>query len=282
LTNVVIVIPTVRLDRLTETDVNRQQYTIGFNTAPLRKVNLSSRYRRTYRDNDYDHVRDLEAGSPNGYSAFITQQEFVTDEIMGKLTVRPLPGLSVSLQYQYFNTEIETATQPLSNPATPAGSVESGDYRSHNYSAHVGWSPLARLYLSGNFNYQDIRSYSYNNGANSVIDSQEDVYTVLATAVFALDKKTDLTAQYLYSWADNYVNNGYSFTPGALTSNNDWGLPFGVDFRRTGASVGVSRQLRDNVTARFQYGYYEYDEPHTGGFNNYRAHVTAASCTVRF
>jgi hypothetical protein len=203
---------------------------------------------------------------------------------MAKLTVRPLPQLSVSLQYKYLINEIDTTTQPYTIGGTnfAAGTVESGQYTAHNYSAHVGWSPLARLYLSGNFNYQDIRSYSYNNGANSVIDSQEDVYTVLATAVFALDKKTDLTAQYLYSWADNYVNNGYSFTPGALTSNNDWGLPFGVDFRRTGASVGVSRQLRDNVTARFQYGYYEYDEPHTGGFNNYRAHVTAASCTVRF
>jgi len=35
--------------------------------------------------------------------------------------------------------------------------------------------------------------------------------------------------------------------------------------------AGVSRKISKNVVARLRYGFYSYDEPSTGGFNNHIA-----------
>jgi hypothetical protein len=87
---------------------------------------------------------------------------------------------------------------------------------------------------------------------------------------YALDSKTDLTVEYSYSRADNSVNNSSA------------GLPLGLDFQRHALLAGISRKISKNVIARLRYGFYEYDEPSSGGINNYIAHLASASCTVRF
>jgi len=46
--------------------------------------------------------------------------------------------------------------------------------------------------------------------------------------------------------------------------------------------AGVSRKISKNVVALLRYGFYSYDEPSTGGFNNHIALLANASCSVRF
>ncbi len=92
----------------------------------------------------------------------------------------------------------------------------------------------------------------------------------MATTGYALDNKTDLTLEYSYSRSDNF------------TDNYAAGLPLGLNFQRHAVLAGISRKISKNVVARLRYGSTEYNEPSTGGCNNYTANLANASCTVRF
>jgi hypothetical protein len=103
------------------------------------------------------------------------------------------------------------------------------------------------------------------------------VYSILATAGYGIDDKTNLSLVYTYSWARNFSNNGFGTDPTAI-----YGMPFCVDYDRHAVSVGLSRQLSDKMAVQLSYSYYSYSEPSNGGIDNYTAHVFGGSCTVRF
>ena len=245
--------------RETDTDVSRQDYRIGFNTSPLRRVNLAARYRYATYQNDYSHDVDTEPG----YSAFITAQDFTTEEIMTKLTVRPHAKVSAAFTYQLVATDIKTGTAAIPL-ITPRGSRYSGNYDANIYSASLTVTPVARLYLSGLFSLQDTRTVSEG------LEYDGNVYTAVGTAGFALDNKSDLTVEYSYSRSDNF------------TDNSATGLPLGLDYQRHGFIAGVSRKISENVTARLRYGWYQYNETSNGGINDYTAQLAVASCSIRF
>jgi opacity protein-like surface antigen len=117
---------------------------------------------------------------------------------------------------------------------------------------------------------QDTHTSAFANHDPSVQTYKGDVYTIMTTTGYALDDKTDCTLEYSYSRSDNFSDNSAA------------GLPLGLDFRRHALIAGVSRKISKNVIARLRYGFYDYDEPSTGGINNYTAHLVNASCTVHF
>jgi hypothetical protein len=243
----------------------RQDYRVGFNTAPLPRVTLSGRYRHYIDHDDYDYDTDTVVG----YPGFITAQDFTTDEVMTKLTLRPCSRFNVAFTYQLVSTDIRTSTEAVPMLA-PGGTLQSGDYDANIYSVSATVTPLSRWYLTGYFSLQDTRTTSFANQDPSVQTYRGNVYTVMTTTGYALDNKTDLTLEYSYSRSDNFVNNAAA------------GLPLGLNFQRNAVLAGVSRKISKNVVARLRYGFYSYDESSTGGFNNYIANVASASCTVRF
>src|SRR6266853_1293980 len=91
----------------------------------------------------------------------------------------------------------------------------------------------------------------------SVLTYRGEVYTIMGTTGYALDAKTDLTLEYSYSRSDN----------------SSAGLPLGLDFQRHALLAGVSRKISKNAIDRLHYGFYEYNEPSSGGSNNYTAHL---------
>jgi len=246
-------------ERSTDTGVGQQRYTLGFNTSPIPTMTLSARYRRRYYANDYDHLLDTEPG----YSAFITAQDFTSDEITTRLTVRPSSRVKVSLNYQLIATDIETR----SDTAPPSG-VQSGDYDVDIYSAAVTVTPLSRLYLTGLFSYQALRSTAFDNGSPSVITYEGDVYGVIGTAGYAIDGKTDLNLEYVYTRSDNF------------TDNSADGLPLGLDNQRHGLLAGISRRITETMEAEFRYGFYTYDENGNKGADDYRAHLIAMRWSI--
>ncbi len=245
--------------RQTDSDIFRQDYRVGFNTAPFRRVTFSGRYRYTLNQNDYDHEVDTLAG----YPGFITMQDFKTEEVMGKVTVRPCAQFSASLQYQLVTTDIKTGTASVPLLA-PGGSRYSGNYDANIYSVSATVTPFSRLYVTGLFSFQDTRTLT------EIAEYKGNVYTAVGTAGFVLDNKSDITLEYSYSRSDNFTD----------TSANS--LPLGIDYQRHGLIAGISRKFTKNVEARLRYGWYDYNESSTGGINNYIAHLTSASCTVRF
>ena len=251
----------LNFERSTDTDVGRRRYTVGFNTSPIPKTTFSARYRRRYYINDYNHLLDTEPG----YSAFITAQDFISDEITTKLTVRPSSRLKVSLKYQLIATDIDTLSD-----TTPPSAVRSGDYDADIYSVSVTVTPISRLYLTGLFSYRDSGSSAFDNDAPSVVEYEDDVFTFIGTAGYAMDEQTDLTAEYLYSRSDNFNDNSAN------------GLPLGPDNQRHGLLVGISRRITETMKAELRYGFYAYDENGNGGVDDYRAHLIGARWSMMF
>jgi len=243
----------------------QQDYRIGFNSSPLAHVTWTGRYRHLIDHNSYNYPTDTEVG----YPGFITAQDFVTDEFMTKLTLRPVPRFSVSLMYQLITTDIRTGSESVA-PLVPGGSLLTGNYDANVYSLSATLTPMARLYLTGYASYQDTRTATFVNQNPAVTAYKGGVYTIMGTAGYALDEKTDATFEYSYSASDNFTDNSAS------------GLPLGITDHRHALMAGLSRKLRENVIARLRYGFYEFDETSNGGINNYRANLVSANCTIRF
>ena len=252
----------------TDADTFRQDYAIGFNTAPIPRVTLAGRYRHSIYQNDYEHEVDTGV-SALGYPAFITGQDFIEDEIMTKLTLRPCRYFNVAFKYQKLATDIKTSTESVPLLA-PGGGLESGKFDANIYSISATLTPISRLYLTGMFSLQDTRTIAFANDNPAVIPYHGNVWTVIGTVGYALDNKTDLNLEYTYSRTDN------------TTVKSSAGLPLGLSDQRTGLLVGLTRRISKNVTARLRYGFYDYNDRSGGGIDNYIANLASASCIVRF
>jgi hypothetical protein len=239
-------------ERFTDGDRNRERYTLGVNTSPIQRTTFTARYRRSYKDNDYDHIADTEPG----YSAFITEQRFTTDELTTKVSVRLSSKLRGNLKYQLVSTDIDTSSE-----TTPPSTVLSGNYDANIYSAGLTYTPVGEMYMTGLFSYRDARTSAFDNSVASVVTYEDDGYTFLGTAGYAITRETDIRAEYTYTRSDNFEGNSAE------------GLPLGVDSQRHRLLMSLSHELRAGMEITLRYGYYKYDEDSNGGTDDYEAHL---------
>jgi hypothetical protein len=257
----------LELDRDTDTRVRRQRYSIGFNSSPWARTMVAARYRRSYRSNDYDHrVDNVEGNDPNNvYSAFITDQDIKTDEVMIKLSFRPLPRIRTGLQYQFKTMDIDT-----DEDTDPPSSKHSCNYDAHIYTASITATPVARLFLTGLASYQDVRLKTLDGNTGAIISYVGDVLSLAANAGWAIDSRTSLDIQYVYSLTENFED---------ISSD---GLPLGVENQRHAVLADLTRQLTDNLSVKLRYGFYSYDDETSDGSDNYTAHLIGATCSMTF
>jgi hypothetical protein len=250
------------LSRYTDTDVCRQRYSIGFNSSPLPRTTIAGRYRFKYRSNDYDHEVDSE---PDGYSAFILDQDIKTHEVMAKVSFRPVPTVRTSLQYQLVAMDIQTNedTDPLTD-------VQTTNYDANIYTASVTATPLAGLFVTGLVSYQDVELKTVDLADAPVGNYDGDVLTLAASAGMALDQRTNLNVQYSYSMTDNFED---------ISAD---GLPLGVENQRHLVLANLNRQISDNLSVKLRYGFYYYDDEASDGEDNYTAHMVGATCRLVF
>jgi hypothetical protein len=272
-------------EQRTDGDIERDEYVVGFSTSPIRRASLTAQYRNSSRRNSYDHEIDT---TLNGYPAFITEQDFRTDEISAKLTVRPHNRVSATLKFQMIDSNIDTETMAGTNPANvPGGSINASNYRANIYSISATFTPLNRLYLTGFFSLTDSETSAYDHNSRSTIPFKNDVYTGMGSVVYGIDEKTDATLEYMFQRTSNFDNNSWNnasqpITYPGYTINVDTGLPMGIDSTRQVLSAGISRRITKNITARLRYGYFKYDESHNNDMNDYEAHMALATCAIRF
>jgi len=260
-----VVNPTEEFVRRTDTDVDRQDYRVGFSSSPFARMTLGGYYRRSQRDNEYNHLVDEVDGLPQtGYSAFITGQRLTTDEVGARLTLRPCSKFNLSLKYQLVATDFETSF------ASTNLSQQTGNFNSQVYSVSATVTPLSRLYLTGLLSCQNTRTIGQDNGSAVVLTYHGNVYSSVAALGYALDDQTDLRAEYTFSRADNFED------------NSSVGIPYGLDYKRHSVLVSLSRQLGKNVVGRLAYGFYDYDESSSASINDYTAHMGSASVAIRF
>jgi hypothetical protein len=91
----------------------------------------------------------------------------------------------------------------------------------------------------------------------------------MASATYTLSTNTDLTANYMFARAD-YAQNNFAA-----------GLTLGINYDWHTVQAGLTRRFK-NVTTNLQYGFYKYEEPTGGGFNDYTAHAVFATLTFHW
>lgn len=261
-----IALATGALQLLRDTDYTRftQQYTAGLNWYPVRKLNLSGQYYHKTRENDYNHLTSF--STLGGlYPAFLQAQDFETDDLNIRINWRPLNTVTLVSRYDYQVSTVDTLGTGLST-------IESGNLKSHIFSESLTWSPLNRLYLQGGLNYalNELSTPASDLNSTLVQKSENDYWTATFSAGLALDQKTDLRAQYLYSRADNYL------------INSTVSQPYGAGFEEHGVTMTLVRMLRKSVRWTLQYGYSSFRDQAAQGRNDFNAHLIYSGLLYRF
>jgi hypothetical protein len=253
----------------------------GFNTSPWRRVSFSAQYRRYDNKTDYNNLaKEIPStGSTyEGYPGFILQRELLSDDVEAKVALQLTSWLKTSLSYQWLGNEYHTATDSATTNSSitflpvivsPGGGLLAGTYNAHIASVNAVLTPWRRLFLSTTFSYQNARTITEANGSSAVAPYAGDIYSAMLSGNYALNPKTDLVATYSFSTA----NFSQESPPG--------GLPLGIDYHQHALQAGIKRHLNKNTTLGLQYRFYWYDEPSSGGINNYEAHSVFATLAWR-
>lgn len=256
---------------LLETDATSklEDLRAGFNTSPWRRVSLSGQYRYYDQRSDYNNFN--KQSSPGqvypGYPGFILWRDLLSQEAEMKLSLQLAPWLKTTLSYQWLDSDYCTATEPSPNQIllVPGGSLLAGTYTAHTAAFNATLTPWRRLFLSTTFSYQNARTDTAANGSTAVAPYEGNIYSVIASGSYVLNQKTDLTASYSFSAAD------------FAQDNFAGGLPLGIQYQQQGVQIGIKRRIGKGKTFSLQYSYYHYDEPSSGGFNNFNAQAIFAT-----
>jgi len=240
----------------------------GFNTSPWRNISLSAHYRRYEDDSHYDN--DPGMPPPAGYPGFILARDLLTDEAETKLTWHPCSWLKTAFSYKYLTTRYWTVPDPIPGGVSPGGGYVSGEYRSQICSVNTTMTPCPRLFLSTTFSYQPSSTVTSDNGDPAVAAYRGQTYSVLANSTYVLNRTTDWFVSYSFSDAD-YGQNNFAD-----------GLPVGIEYEQNALQTGLARHFGKNITAQLKYGFYSYNEPTSGGANNYVAHSIFATLTYKW
>ena len=248
-----------------------QKYTVGANWYPTSRVNVSARY--------YHKIAEYDNDILSGQHQRLLGQDWNTDNANIRITFRPsLPKclgiLSLVTRYDFVRTTIDSQWFAEGDVFAE---LRSGIVRKHMITESVNWNPLARLYLQADFSYvldrTDTPASNLNlipNTSPTVLNFQNDYWTVSASVGYLLDDKTDLHVGYSYYRANDFVDN-------ALV-----GVPYGMGATEHTVSASVTRQITKNVRLKVQYSYFNYTDQLSGSHNNYEAHSVFSSLQFRF
>ena len=243
----------------------------GFNNSSLSRVTFGGHFRQREYADHYGTRRDEWLGVPTaGDPAFIRERETFTDEVQGQMTARLASWFRSTFTYKWSGVDYWTVTdEETTGPGSPGGGHYSGKQMAQSFSVGGAITPWRRLRLNENFTYRHTRTTTAQNDIASVVPFQGDLYSVISGATYMLTPSTDLTANYTWSRAD-YGQDQFA-----------GGLPLGLDYELHGLQTGVSWKFRKRFTTRVQYGFYQYDEKNSGGYNNYTAHAVFMTVNVK-
>jgi len=245
-----------------ETDDGRffQKYSLGVRWYPLRRLTLD--VGGYYKDNRYDYSNPANTAS-NDFS----MQSFQTYDGNVRLTLRPIQNVTLVGRYEYQLSTVNT--QP--DPASGLGEVESSKMTSHIIAGDINWMPWSRLNLQAGLDYVLSETKTpVTDFTQAILNSQNNYWTVNFSSDFVVDDKTDLNVAYFYYQADDYQDNSSA------------GLAVGAGAHEHGATATLTRRITKNLRASLKYGYYNYEDAASGGFNNFQAHLIFASMQYRF
>ena len=139
---------------------------------------------------------------------------------------------------------------------------------SHQCSFNTLFTPFPRLYLSGTFSCTDTHTRTALDGSNGLVPWQSRVYSLISSATYAANTNTDLFVSGVFSKTDPGRNNPAT------------GLPAGINYRRVGLQIGVTRRWPHHLITHVTGGLDQYREPTAGGLNDFTAETVLATISM--
>ena len=248
-----------------------QKYFASARWYPVRQASLDvgGYYKiNTYNYNFTQDSTPNNAGPDNPlYPGFIVYQGFQTWDGNIRLTLRPLNRVTLVSRYEYQYSTINTRP----DPASGLSEVDSSKMNSQIIGQNANWTPLNWLSLQVGFNYVlSVTKTPASDYTQSVLNSQNNYWTVNFNSNFVLDDKTDLNVGYFYYRADD--------------SQNDivGGVPLGTDTEEHSVTATLVRRITQNLRLNLKYAYTHYDDMASAGHFSYDAQVIFASLQYRF
>ncbi|HVV71347.1 MAG TPA: hypothetical protein VHI52_07590 [Verrucomicrobiae bacterium] len=253
-----------------QTDDSRffQKYSAGARWYPLRRLTFD--FGGYYKLNKYDY-NNFQDSTPNNsvnrYPGYLVMQDFETYDGNMRATWRPFNNLSFISRYEYQWSTIHTTPDSISG----LSEAESSQMRTHILAQDVTWTPWSRLYLQAGLNYVlSTTKTPASDLTQSILNAQNNYWTLNFSSGFVVDDKTDLNLGYFYYQADNYED------------NSSVGVPLGAGGHEHGVTATLVRKLSKNVRLSLKYGYYTYDDETFGGNRDYTAHIIYSTLRYRF
>ena len=247
-----------------------QKYFINARWYPLPQASLD--VGGYYKNNTYDYTNTQDNTPDNNtsgsaYPGFIVYQGFQTWDGSTRLTLHPLSRVMLVSRYEYQYSTIST------EPAGASGlsQVDASRMHSHIIGQNASWTPLNWLGLQAGFNYvlstTETPASSY---TQSILNAQNNYWTVNFNSDFVLDDKTDLNLGYYYYRAANSQN--------GLVD----GVPLGSDQQQQSVTATFTRRITQNLRWNVKYAFTRYQDFASGGNFNYDSHLVYTSLQYRF
>ena len=142
---------------------------------------------------------------PGGYSAFIERQDFDTDIFTTRLTARPISSVSTTFRYEYRNQDIDSRMEDLGR--------ELAHVDTQTFSGSITITPFSNLFITSMVTHQNLRvkTRARYDPRSSTRSFEGDSTSFVNSVIFALNDKTEFTADYQVSLTDNYDDNVTNF-----------------------------------------------------------------------
>jgi hypothetical protein len=247
-----------------------QKYSVNARWYPVHQASLD--LGGYYKNNSYNYNNTQDNTPDNGstgnaYPGFIVYQGFQTWDGSVRLTLHPLSRVTTVSRYEYQYSFIQT------EPGSSSGlsQVDSSTMLSHIIGQNASWTPLDWLALQTGFNYVLSTTKTPASGyTESVLNAQNNYWTVNANSLFVIDDKTDFDLGYFYYCAANSQNNIVD------------GVPYGSDQRQYSLTATLTRRITKNLRWNIKYAYTHYDDYASNGRYNYDSNMIFSSLQYRF
>jgi hypothetical protein len=228
-------------------DYDKDTYTIGINSRPIKPVFISARYRRIDRQNDYDEQVDTQ----NGYPGWIGDNGRVTDEYTARIDLKPNRMISFTAKYADRQTQYDLSKNVVSEIAAAT---------TQTTSFGVSFVPTPKLYINTLYSFQNLGLRTNTVGAATfpLASFNGDSNSSITMVSYSFSDKTSLNSQ--YQWWKAQESKAIS----------------------QGLSLALDQRLKENLGLKVGYGYYTFESEETSGNNNYTANVVYTSLTGKF
>lgn len=259
----------VAIDRDTRFDRLSQKYAATANWYFRPGATLAVQYYYKVRENDYRSPRDSTVSTADRYPAYVTNQDFETDDFNVRLSWRLTPKLRSVTRYDWQKSNIRSQDIGLQF-------AESMQMNSQIVSQTLSFNPLNRWFVQGMVNYvrdELTTPANYATGAATarVAESHADYWNWTVSSGYALDDNSDLYLDYsLYRAVDSYRNNSAE------------SVAFGTRARTQQLGVTWFRRFNERVALTTRYAYAENTDPAYGSIADYEAHLIYAKVQYRF